>query len=155
MCSINYHGGLTLSEFKTVTTTTKENRNYVLLKTMNIHNRHKSAGQHAVATTLDITLPWPKCLKEKSGEESKGKTWARQTAERGQKGADRVGGNSSEAQYHQYQVINKTKYDTGACGIIYVLWFVISELFSSLKAPLPTVKPIAQGHSESCKGNTT
>lgn len=152
MCSLNYHGGLTLSEFKTVTTTTKENRNYVLLKTMNIHNRHKSAGQHAVL--LYITLPWPKCLKEKSGEESKGKTWARQTAERGQKGADRVRGNSSEAQYHQYQV-NKTKYDTGACGIIYVLWFVISELFSSLKAPLPTVKPIAQGHSESCKGNTT
>lgn len=35
-----------------------------------------------------------------------------------------------------------------------VLLFVISELFSSLKAPLPTVRSTAKGHSESCKCNT-
>lgn len=106
-------------------------------------------------TTLGITLPWAKSLqgkrvrrKVKAGPEKD-----RQQRE-GHRGRHGVGGSSSEAQYHLYQVFNKTKYETGACGMKSVLWFVISELFSSLKAPLPTVRPIAKGHSESCKCNT-
>lgn len=46
------------------------------------------------------------------------------------------------------------KHETETCGMKSALWFVISELFSSLKAFVPTVRPIAKGDGESCKCNT-
>lgn len=46
----------------------------------------------------------------------------RKTDSRERDGARRgVAGSSSEAQYHLYQVFNKTKYETGACGMKSVL----------------------------------
>lgn len=62
--------------------------------------------------------------KESAGEESEkvkaGPEKDRQQRE-GHRGRHGVGGSSSEAQYHLYQVFNKTKYETGACGMKSVL----------------------------------